>query len=262
MLRLPDVRTGRYAEVRPGRPGLLRVGAYLSPGGAEPGWTGVRVLLIADLLARIAELGGLQALTAVLFAGEPPPDQDDAERAAASLGIHPAAARASADRADSVLGGRADVQITGPGGGGTTDSLIVRAGTVYGRAAGSGGGTPPSGTTPASDPLAARLALLSQPHDQPADLSDGALAEADRTLARWRGRVAAWAESQSRPMPESARAALDAALGDLDTPLVLRVLADLEQDADVPDGARFETFAFADRVLGLELAREIGQPHK
>jgi len=27
----------------------------------------------------------------------------------------------------------------------------------------------------------------------------------------------------------------------------------------MPAGAKFETFAFVDRVLGLELAREIGQ---
>lgn len=26
----------------------------------------------------------------------------------------------------------------------------------------------------------------------------------------------------------------------------------------MPDGARFETYAYADRILGLELTREIG----
>jgi hypothetical protein len=31
-------------------------------------------------------------------------------------------------------------------------------------------------------------------------------------------------------------------------------------DASVPTGAKFETFLYADRILGLELAREIGQP--
>ena len=263
MLRLLDARTGRYAEVRPARPGLLRVGAYLPPDDDQPGWTGVRVLLIADLLARVAELRGLQAVTAALFAGEPPAGQNGAERAAASLGIHPAAARASADRAGSVLGGPADAQITGPEGGTSgPDGPVVRAGAVHWHATAAGGDTPAASTTPASDPLAIRFALLSRPHDQPADLSDAALAEAGRTVTRWHGRVAAWAESPSRPMPASARAALDAAFSDLDTPRALRVLADLEQDADVPEGARFETFAFADRVLGLELAREIGQSRR
>ena len=267
MLRLLDARTGRYAEVRPARPGLLRIGAYLPPDGAAPAWTGVRVLLIADLLARVAELGGLQVLTAALFAGEPPADQDDAERAAVALGIHPAAARVSADRAASVLGGPPDVHITGPGGGaGATAGPVARSGPVHGDAAAARGGPSPAdplaGDALAGDPLAVRLALLSRPHDQPADLGAAPLAAAGQTLARWRGRVAAWAESPSRPMPDSARAALDAAFTDLDMTATLRVLADLEQDADVPDGARFETFAFADRVLGLDLAREVGQSHQ
>jgi hypothetical protein len=264
VLRLLDARTGRYAEVRPSRPGLLRVGAYLMPGDTEPGWTGGRVLLIADLLARVAELSGLQAVTAALFAGEPPAGQTGAERAAASLGSHPAAARASADRASSVLGGPLDARITGPEDGiAGAEGPVARAGAVHRNATAAAGGAPSAAdTTSAGDPLAIRLALLSRPHDQSADLSDAVQGEAGRTLARWRGRVATWAESPSRPMPERARAALDAAFSDLDTPQALRVLADLEQDADVPDGARFETFVFADRVLGLELAREIGQPHR
>ncbi|MHB1592857.1 MAG: hypothetical protein ACYCO9_13955 [Streptosporangiaceae bacterium] len=261
MLRLLDARTGRYAEVRPARPGLLRVGAYLPAGDGEPGWTGARVLLIADLLARVAELGGLQVITAALFAGEPPAGQNGAERAAASLGAHPAVARASADRAGSVLGGPFDVRITGPDDGIVgVDGPVARVGTVRGRATAAGGDTPAADTASASDPLAIRFALLSRPHDQPADLSDAVLAEPGRTLARWRGRVAAWAESPSRPMPESARTALNGAFSDLDIPQALRLLAELEQDAAVPDGSRFETFAFADRVLGLDLAREIGQP--
>ena len=262
MLRLLDARTGCFAEVRQARPGLLRVGAYLPAGDGEPGWTSVRVLLIADLLARVAELGGLQAVTAALFAGEPPAGQTGAERTAASLGMHPAAGRASADRAGSVLGGPVDARITGPDDGIVgADGPVARVGTVRGRATAAGGDTPAADPTSAGDPLAIRFALLSGPHDQPADLSDAALAEAGRTLARWRGRVAAWAESPSRPMPENARAALNGAFSDLDIPQALRLLAELEQDAAVPDGARFETFAFADRVLGLDLASEIGQSH-
>ncbi len=254
-----DARTGCFAEVRQARPGLLRVGAYLPAGDGEPGWTGVRVLVIADLLARVAELSGLQAVTAALFAGEPPASQTGAERTAAALGIHPAAARASADQARSVLGGPADARITGPEGGiAGADGPVARVGVVHADAG--PGSTPPAGT-PASDPLAIRLAMLSRPHDQPVDLSDAALAEAGRTLARWRGLVSAWAESPSGPMPAGARAALDAAFSDLDIPRALRVLADLERDTDAPDGTRFETFAFADRVLGLDLASEIGQSH-
>jgi hypothetical protein len=32
------------------------------------------------------------------------------------------------------------------------------------------------------------------------------------------------------------------------------------ETSDLPDGARFETYAYADRLLGLELTREIGAP--
>ena len=46
---------------------------------------------------------------------------------------------------------------------------------------------------------------------------------------------------------------------DLDTPAALRVLRSLEKDSEIPPGAKFETFAHADRLLGLDLARDIGR---
>jgi cysteinyl-tRNA synthetase len=51
-----------------------------------------------------------------------------------------------------------------------------------------------------------------------------------------------------------------AAFDDLDTRRALTLLRDLALDASVPTGAKFETFLYVDRILGLELAREIGQP--
>jgi hypothetical protein len=41
---------------------------------------------------------------------------------------------------------------------------------------------------------------------------------------------------------------------------VLRVLRRVETDPGLPDGARFETYAYADRFLGLHLARDVGAP--
>jgi cysteinyl-tRNA synthetase len=52
---------------------------------------------------------------------------------------------------------------------------------------------------------------------------------------------------------------LEAVEDDLDTPRALQVLRRLEKSADVPDGAKFETFAWADRLLGLDLTRLVGQ---
>jgi hypothetical protein len=263
VLRLLDARSGRYAEVRPGQAGLLRVGAYLRRGTGQPDWTGVRVLLIADLLARAAELRGLQVLTAVVFPGDPPAEQGFAERTAGALGVHPPAARASSPRAAVVLGGPVDVHIAGPEGvDDGPDGLVTQAGTARMCGAVSGESDPvAAGAVPADDdPLAIRLALMSHPHDHVVELTAGALARARETTTQWRNQVAGWAESPSRPMPQLPRAELDAAFSDLDIPQALALLDSLAQDRDVPDGARFETFVFADRVLGLELARHVGRP--
>jgi hypothetical protein len=263
VLRLPDARSGRYAEVRPGRAGLLRVAAYLGQGTGEPDWTDVRVLLIADLLARAAELRGLQVLTAVVFPGDPPAEQAFAERAAGALGVHPPAARAGSPRAAVVLGGPVHVHIAGPEGvDDGSGGLVTQAGAARMCGAVSGESDPvAAGPVPADDdPLAIRLALMSHSHDHAVELTAGVLARAGQTTTRWRNRVAGWAESPSRPMPQHPRAELDAAFSDLDVVRALALLDRLAQDPDVPDGARFETFVFADRVLGLELARHVGRP--
>ena len=43
------------------------------------------------------------------------------------------------------------------------------------------------------------------------------------------------------------------------TPRALAELEALTADGEVADGAKFETFAAADRLLGLDLARDIGR---
>ena len=110
------------------------------------------------------------------------------------------------------------------------------------------------------DPLALRLAFLSSRYRQQANLSWDAIAGAARTLDRWRTAVAAWAETPSQPLAQSwADEVLDAFEDDLDTPRALQVLRRLEKASDVGDGAKFETFAWADRLLGLDLVRLVGQ---
>jgi hypothetical protein len=51
-------------------------------------------------------------------------------------------------------------------------------------------------------------------------------------------------------------AALD---DDLDAPAALEWLARLAADGEIPPGSKFETFAYLDRLLGLDLAREVGR---
>lgn len=100
---------------------------------------------------------------------------------------------------------------------------------------------------PSVDPLVQRLRWLS---DDPAD---------DR-LPGWQAAVAAWAEAPSLPIDAVTRAAVLAALeDDLDSPRALAALDALAADADMPDGAKFETFAWADQLLGLDLARDVGR---
>ncbi|MDA8320783.1 MAG: hypothetical protein M0030_13400 [Actinomycetota bacterium] len=202
-------------------------------------------------------------LTAVLFPGDPPAEQGFAERAAGLLGVHPPAARASSARAAVVLGGPVDVHIAGAGSAdNASGALVMQAGATRLCTAVSGEGDPVAAGAVAADedPLAIRLALMSSAHDHAVELADGVLARARETTAQWRNQVAGWAESPSRPMQQHARAELDAAFGDLAIVRAVALLGSLARDADVPDGARFETFVFADRVLGLELGRLVGRP--
>jgi len=110
------------------------------------------------------------------------------------------------------------------------------------------------------DPLALRLFFLSGRYRQQLNLTTDALTAADRTLTRWRTKVAEWAESPSAPMAmayvERVVAAFD---DDLDTPTALVALRELERDEAVPPGAKFETFAHLDALFGLDVARDVGR---
>ena len=248
VLCLFDARSGSYAEIRPARPGLLRVCAHVAgaAGGTDITW--LRVLLVADLLARAAELHHLQVLTVLAHPGQAPGPA--AERAAGALGIRPPAARASLPEAHTSPGGPIDVHVDTVEGG--QSGLVARVGTARLRGADVLAG-------PGDYPLAVRLALISLPYHQPADLSEDVLASAQETIAHWRRQVAGWAESPSRPVPARIAETLRAAFGGLDTAAALALLRDLAPDADVPAGAKFETFVYADRVLGLDLPRDIGR---
>ncbi len=94
---------------------------------------------------------------------------------------------------------------------------------------------------------------------QPATLTAEALARADADLRAWRWQVAGWATQPSEPISPAYRARVYAAFDDdLDVPAALAVLAELAADDGVAQGARFETFAHLDQLLGLDLAREVG----
>jgi hypothetical protein len=110
------------------------------------------------------------------------------------------------------------------------------------------------------DPLALRLALLQRPYRADVDLTPDDLKAADEVLRHWRALVGHWALSPSKPMCAQYTGDFLSALDDdLDTPAALRTLLALAADQVIPDGSKFEAFAYADRFLGLDLAREIGR---
>ena len=115
------------------------------------------------------------------------------------------------------------------------------------------------------EPLSVRLKLMRHGYGEALGYGGGlggtqADATAAKELARWRELVARWALSpsgaMSRPYADSISEAFE---DDLDTPAALRTLAALADDPAVPDGVKFETFAAADRLFGLDLARDIGR---
>jgi cysteinyl-tRNA synthetase len=110
------------------------------------------------------------------------------------------------------------------------------------------------------DPLALRLAFLEHHYRQQMNLTWDTLTAADRTVRRWRELVAEWASSPSKPIRAEVASQIAAAFDDdLDTPAALRALHTLEQDPEIEPGAKFESFAHADQLLGLDLARDIGR---
>ncbi len=110
------------------------------------------------------------------------------------------------------------------------------------------------------DPLALRLAFLECRYRDPLALDWPALAESDAVLRRWRGQVAEWATHPSRPLSAEHSAQVTAAFeDDLDTPAALAVLRALDGDAGVAPGARFETLAHVDQLLGLDLVSDVGK---
>jgi hypothetical protein len=250
VLRLLDARTGSATEITPASPRLLRVCAHLPDGDGPPDIMGLRMLLVADLLTRAAEMSSMQVLT-VASGGQSPGQEAAFGELISALGMHPPFAWASCMDAAKALGGPADVHLTGnPAGLDDRGGVIVPVGAAT--------GDQPTGDQ-ADQPLVLRLALLSFPYHQPAAVSASRLASAGETLAGWRDSVARWAESPSKPMPASVKQAIQAALADLGTPALIALLHDLMADPEAPAGARFETFMYADRVLGLELASHIGR---
>ena len=111
------------------------------------------------------------------------------------------------------------------------------------------------------DPLALRLSFLQHRYRQQMNLTWQAIESADATIQRWRQLVATWATEPSAALPAQLSAAiLEYANDDLDFPRVINALRDAEKDDSITAGSKFELFVFVDRLLGLDLARNVGKP--
>lgn len=239
VLRITDARTGEPVDAAPARRGLTRVEAHTQ--GSDP--TALRVLLVADLLVRALELGGTPVWA--MLTGER--QQAELRAAGEALGVRPF----EQDRdADADLGEAQVLHVRGKGAG-ASDGAGLAVAPVHWTAP-----RPPGDV----DPAVLRLALLAHPRSASVTIGRAGLDDARGTLGRWRRAVAAWAQRPSRPVPDPVRAELRAAWeNDLDTPAVLKVLRAVGTDPELPDGARFETYVYADRLLGLDIARDLGQ---
>ncbi|MCX4625373.1 hypothetical protein [Streptomyces sp. NBC_01443] len=271
MLRIADTRIGRPVEIPSAHRHLLRICVHLPVVDSGIGAVHLRAPLVGDVLARAVELHGLQSLT-VLTTPDLPREQAEAlDRAMAVLGIHPPAT-VGAHLPTEAPCAAADVHVLAYGsamqdavGGVRIDVGQVSAAPPDGRvpdrpllASGPLDAFVPEGT----DALAVRMLLLGHAHRMPVTITSAALAEAWQALRHWRQQVADWAQQPSRPVPADVLRQGHAALADdLGVPAVLDMLARVAERADVPAGAKFETFAFLDRILGLDLAREVGHQH-
>jgi len=241
----------RYDHSRP-----LPVHAHVRVGRDTADLTGLRVLLTADLLTRLAELGGLQVLITRAFTGDPA-GQGAVERAATALGIHPPSLAAPLGTPP---GKPVGMHVADDGAVGESDlgRIMIRVAPAR-LALDAHAARAATDLFGDHDPMAVRLALMSFPRHQIAELTAGVLASALETLGQWRRSVAGWAEYPSHAIPEWIAAAVRAAFGYVGIASALDLLDALTVDETLPPGARFETFAYTDRILGLDLARDIGR---
>lgn len=266
MLTLRDARSGELTQALPAGRRLLRV-CVQAPLPEQAG-AAMRGYLTADLIRRLAERAGLIPWVIDLL-----PDGTDVGGMAAlrtrcdALNIYPTR--------DTVVGAAALDGVVFPGGADVHPMFDI------------GVAAPPAGSaaSPAlpgelvqrarlwacpgpdgwdgdagGEPLVIRLAAMRRRYSEPMP-AGGTAPDAAQALARWRGLVAGWARSPSGAMSRPhAEAITSACADDLDTATALSALDALADDPGVPDGVKFETFAAADRLLGLDLTRDVGRP--
>jgi len=241
VLQLRDAVTRRLVAV--GGSAVLRMVVTPPEPHSAADLTGVRVLLVGDILRRIRELAGVQVLTAVV---SPTRTRSWLNAVRNDFGIAPPHEVVETEtEAANVLLGRPHLRVV------PADALTPGADIPTVAVASAWRNFPRD-----ADPLAQRLALSARHYARPVLLDHSHLAAAQADLTAWRSAVAAWADCPSAPVPaEYVQAARQALEDDLDLPRVVDLLRAAAADPRLPDGAKFETFAYLDRVLAIELCR-------
>lgn len=110
------------------------------------------------------------------------------------------------------------------------------------------------------DPLSLRLAFLQHRYRSQMDLTWDVIATAHDQLRKWRTKVNQWSEFDSAPIDQDYRDRFTQLFfDDLNTPLAINELRNLERDPEISEGSKFETFIHLDALLGLDLARDVGK---
>jgi cysteinyl-tRNA synthetase len=113
-----------------------------------------------------------------------------------------------------------------------------------------------------NDPLAVRLLFLQTRYRAQMNFTLDALGAAERALARWRRLVGSWAEGGEEGPPGSTdpyeKRFTGALNDDLDTPTVMALLSEVVSSAAIAPADKAAMLQRWDRVLGLDLGREVG----
>ncbi|MDA3661698.1 hypothetical protein PFJ02_06370 [Mycobacterium xenopi] len=223
------------------------IGAGLMVPSTAETFTCARVLVVGDLLRRVLEdIHSAQVLAALITRND-----SVAELLSRSgLMVRPVVGTFSTEAdAAAGIGKPLNVVITATG----THDAPMRRSTV--------GVAPVHSSVPLSQaaPDAVRFALANSKHQQQLDITPSLLARSQAVLARWRDRIAQWSQWSSRPVPASWRTAVVSALDDLDVARVIELMDELENADHIEPGAKFEAFSYADRVLGVDLMRDLGR---
>lgn len=244
MLTLRDPSSGAVTRVAATGGDTIGVGFVLP--AADGPFTCARVLVVGDLLRRVIEdVHSAQVLAALITtrrsAVEPVYSADFMIRPVACVFGCAAEAEAQLGRPLDLLV-RVSESVEAAPQAAAVNVAPVRSVVPY----------------PGSGPDPTRFALASVNHTCRLNMTDSLLQRSRNLVHRWRARLAEWSRHPSRPIPPSWRSAVVAAFDDgLNVTRVTELMSELEDAGDVEPGAKFEAFNYVDRVLSVDLVRDV-----